>query len=67
MAKKKPVKKKQPVAKKVVHVRISNEDWLLHLIKVSENAVTGQGSSIDEFFTQQAARLKKQLQELRKK
>jgi hypothetical protein len=73
MAKKKPVKRpkaKKPVEKVVRTVKIvkrSQEEWLEHLILVSERAITEHGNSIDEFFAQQAARLRKELEELRLK
>jgi hypothetical protein len=57
------VKKKKPQQKR--H-HITQEEYLEHLIMVSERSVTSQGSSIDEFFQQQANRLRKELEELRK-
>lgn len=69
MAKKRKVTKKRPKAKlatKKSHwVPKTEEDQLLILIKHSENAITTQGTGVDEFFIQQTARLKKKLEELR--
>lgn len=65
MAKKKPLKKKP--ARKSAPVKSDQELWLEKLIMLSEKNVTSQGTSIDELFTQQAARLRKELEELRKK
>lgn len=45
----------------------SHEEYLELLIKKSEEQISGAGSSIDEFFTYQAEKIKKQLKELRKK
>ena len=69
MAKKKPIKKKKAPkpTKRVKFVKRTHGDWLLHLIKVSEDAITGQGTSIDEFFSQQAARLRRELEEWKAK
>ena len=61
MAKKKPTKTKSKR-------RMSpDEVHLLKLIEVSEKQITNQGLSLDELFTQQANRLKKELADLRKK
>jgi hypothetical protein len=65
MAKKKVQKKK--AAKPVKRVRKTEAEHLQHLINVSKNAITGQGTGIDEFFGQQAARLEKQLEQLKAK
>ncbi len=63
MAKKKLKKTKKPPAR----VKIAEEEYLERLIAATERAITSQGGSIDEFFSQQDSRLKKELQELRKK
>lgn len=59
-------KKKKPANKKVRRHTISEEEYLGTLIKFSKRAITKQGSSIDEFFTQQAERLERKLEELRR-
>lgn len=41
-------------------------DWIKRLLKATENAIDGRSGSIDEFFAQQAERLKKDLAELEK-
>lgn len=65
MAKKKSLTKKKP-AKKVIFVKRTDEEYLENLIALSEKNVTSQGTSIDELFAQQAAKLRKELEELRK-
>ena len=66
--KKKTAKKTPKKAPKAPVVKVSREEeYLLVLIAASERAITGQGSGVDEFFTQQANRLKRQLQDLRAK
>jgi disulfide oxidoreductase YuzD len=69
MAKKKKISVKDIIKKKKPQQKrhhITQEEYLEHLITVSERSVTSQGSSIDEFFQQQANRLRKELEELRK-
>ena len=58
MAKKKSTKLKRKVS--------PEEQYLSLLINVSERCITDQGTSIDELFTQQAARLRKRLEDLKK-
>lgn len=56
--------KKPPVQK----VKLGSRNEVEHLetlIMFSERAISSHGNSIDEFFTQQSERLKKQLKELR--
>lgn len=67
--KKKSRKKKKvaPVEKKPVYRTITEEEHIELSIKFSERCIDGSGSSIDEFFKQQAARQKKKLEELRNK
>lgn len=60
----KDIVKKKKTEQKRHH--ITQEEYLEHLIMVSERSVTSQGSSIDEFFKQQADRIRKELEELRK-
>jgi len=57
------IKKKKPKQK---HALITQEEYLEHLIMISERNITNQGSSIDEFFQNQVNKLKKELMELRK-
>lgn len=57
MAKKKQTKKIKKVS--------PEERFLLILIEASEKAVTSQGTGVDEFFRQQANRLRGQLKALR--
>jgi len=64
MAKKKTRKAKKTF-KKATHVRITDEERLAHLIRVSDGAITGKGGTVDEFFIQQAARLRRELEELK--
>jgi hypothetical protein len=54
---KKTTKKEYPV--------ITREQFLEMLITLSERNVTGYGTSIDQLFTDQANRLRKQLEELK--
>jgi hypothetical protein len=65
MAKKKKAPRKKP-AEKPTTPTSRDEAWLEKLIALSEKQVTNQGTSIDELFTQQANRLRKELEELRK-
>lgn len=64
MAKSKKVKK---TTKKRKSIPWTEEERLENLIRASENAITKQGTSIDDFFKQQSARLKKELEVLRAK
>ncbi len=58
---------KKKSKKKQVQPRTNDqEEFLKTLIRYTERAITDQGSSIDELFTQQAVKLKKQLKELGK-
>lgn len=59
-------KKKTKAKKQIKRHTITDEEYLEHIIKVSRNAITKQGTSIDQFFEQQAQRLEKQLEELKK-
>jgi len=61
MAKKKS-KKKKPI----IRQRITEEEYLERLITASERAISSHGTSIDDYFRQQADRLKKKLADLRK-
>jgi hypothetical protein len=58
-------KKKSKVTKRKPEP-INQEQFLEKLIELSERSVTKQGTSIDQLFENQALRLKKQLEELRK-
>lgn len=62
MAKKKPTKKKFKAPK---WIKKTEEDRLMDLINASERAITTQGNVIDDIFKNQAARLRKELEELR--
>ena len=53
--------------KNTKYLPISKEERLEHMIAVSEQADTGHGTSIDDFFKNQAKRLRSQLEDLRKK
>jgi hypothetical protein len=64
MAKKKVTKKKFKAPKRI---RKTEEDRLMDLINASERAITTQGTVIDDIFKNQAARLRKELEELRLK
>lgn len=59
--------KKQKAKKKLKTRPITQKEYLQHLIDVSEDAISGRGGSIDEYFANQAKRLRKQLKELSKK
>ena len=65
--KRKPAKKKEKLINLRDRLPKTEEEYLERLILVSERAITKQGTAIDEFFEQQAARLRKQLEELREK
>lgn len=56
---------KKPASKPIKHKDITKEEYLEILIRFSKRAITKQGSGVDDYFTQQAARLEKQLKELR--
>jgi hypothetical protein len=58
-AKKKFVQQKRVKKTEADHLRI--------LIEASERAMDGRGGSIDDYFTNQAARLRKQLKQLEQK
>ena len=61
-------KKKKAKTKKKLRTRpITQKEYLQILIDYSERAIDGRGGSIDEFFANQANRLRKQLKELSKK
>lgn len=62
----KKTKKVKEIKQVVKYLPITEEEHLEHLIAVSMSNVTSQGTSIDEFFEQQANRLRKELEELRK-
>lgn len=64
MAKKKTRKTKKTF-KQPKRRKITQEEYLETLIRFSERAITGYGSGVDEFFKQQAARLRKELEELK--
>lgn len=68
MAKRKPVKKSPKKSSNPLLDRLpkNQEEYLEHLIKVSEAAITKAGSGVDEFFAQQADRIRKELEALRK-
>lgn len=57
-------KKKKTAKRKIKTVPITEKQRLEHLIEVSERAIDGRSGSIDDFFANQAARLRKQLKEL---
>jgi|ERR1035437_6975844 hypothetical protein len=61
---KRPQKK---TAKKKVHAKITDEEYLLTLIRFSERAISPQDNTVDDFFVEQIGRLNKKLKELRKK
>ena len=65
--KKKPSKKSAKKPAKATHTPITRKEYLTHLVKVSLAARNGQGGTIDEFFTQQAARIQKELDSLGEK
>lgn len=66
--KKAPKKAAKKAAKKAPMPKISrDEEYLLILIAATERNITDQGTGIDEFFTQQANRLRLQLENLRAK
>lgn len=74
MAKKKATKKKsvKEKVKKLSFVerfRIpkNEEEHLERLLESTKRAITGSGDSIDELFTQQYARIEKELEALRNK
>lgn len=61
-------KKKTPAKKKPAPKRLSNDEYhLLTLIAATERAITPQGTSIDDLFTQQLSRLQRELEALRAK
>lgn len=62
--KKKP--KKRPAQSVRKSIPISREQWLEHILKVSRQSIGPIGNGIDEFFQQQACRIEKELEELRK-
>lgn len=45
----------------------TQEEYLQHLIQVSERQITGMSESLDELFRTQAERIKNQLKELKTK
>jgi hypothetical protein len=59
-------KKKAKQQKKAKTVPISQKEYLQILISFSERAIDNRSGSIDEFFANQANRLRKQLKELSK-
>lgn len=67
MAKKKVTKKTKRVSKKSSRKKVTYVEYLKHLISVSEKAISGCGDSVDEFFSNQADRIKKTLAEYRAK
>lgn len=62
----KKITKKKTAPKKVKRVPITEEEYLETLIYYSKQAITGHGTSIDEFFQGQTDRLQKRLDDLRK-
>lgn len=60
-------KKKLPKSKPRAPKADRHEEWLLGLIAVSESNATAQGTSIDDLFAQQAARIRAELAEYRAK
>lgn len=64
MAKKKPQKKKtKKVAKRVPITRV---EWLENVLAITERNITPGGHAVDDCFAQQAVRIRKELEELRK-
>lgn len=61
MAKKKITKKSNKINKLVS----PREEFVLILMEATKKAITGQGTSIDEFFGQQLVRLNSELLSLR--
>lgn len=57
---------KKKTKKLPLRASYTREEYLQILLKYSLRAVTGQGSGVDEFFTQQSNKLKQELKELRK-
>lgn len=60
-------KKKSKKFKPPRRVKKTEADHLRCLIDFSERAITGKGGSIDDYFVDQATRLRKQLKELSQK
>ncbi|MCX9024628.1 MAG: hypothetical protein OIN85_00865 [Candidatus Methanoperedens sp.] len=60
-------KKKKKAWKKPKTRPITQKEYLQTLIQFSERAITKQGTGIDDFFANQAKRLKKELAQLNKK
>lgn len=59
-----PTKKKKPTTKRKAPQKPDPQEYhLLGLIKATERSITDQGTDIDEFFKNQLARLKRQLEE----
>jgi hypothetical protein len=56
-------KKSKKTTKK--YPEISKEEFLEKLVALSERNVTGYGTSIDQLFTDQANKLRKELEELK--
>lgn len=60
-------KKTKKKAKRKIKTRpVTRREYLETLIRFSERAMDGKGGSIDDFFSNQANRLRKQLKELPK-
>lgn len=66
MAKRKPrpTKKKLKAPK---YIKRTAADRILVLIKYTERSITDANTGVDEFFRQQAVRLRKELEELKTK
>lgn len=65
-------KKKLAVPKKMTFLEKFNiprneEEHVQRLIDVTERAITKQGTAIDQLFIEQAARLRKELADLKRK
>ena len=67
MATKKSIakKKNKNTQQKQVSVSVKTQtDHLLSIIRISERNITDKGSDLDKFFTEQAKRLRKELESL---
>jgi len=62
--KKKPAKKRSIM--EILGIPRNHEERLLALIKASERCITPHNSALDQFFTQQASRIKEELKEYKK-
>ena len=59
-----PKKKAKKRFKAPKRVKKTEADFLRCLLEATEKAINGRSGSIDEFFTQQAARLRKELEKV---